>query len=51
MQRPSPVTRYLALALLPAMSFAPRLHAAESYDSCTGFIDSIPATISTQGVW
>ena len=25
--------------------------AAESYDNCTGFIDSLPATISTQGVW
>ena len=26
-------------------------HAAESYDSCVGFIDSIPAVISTQGTW
>jgi len=25
--------------------------AAESYDNCVGFIDSLPATISTQGVW
>ena len=25
--------------------------AAESYDNCTGFIDSLPATVSTQGVW
>ena len=25
--------------------------AAQSYDNCTGFIDSLPATISTQGVW
>jgi len=25
--------------------------AAESYDNCTGFIDSVPATISTQGNW
>jgi len=25
--------------------------AAESYDNCTGFIDSVPATISTQGTW
>ena len=25
--------------------------AAQSYDSCAGFIDSLPATISTQGVW
>ena len=25
--------------------------AAESYDNCVGFIDALPATISTQGVW
>ena len=25
--------------------------AAESYDNCTGFIDSLPATIATQGTW
>ncbi|HEY0661044.1 MAG TPA: hypothetical protein VGD21_06980, partial [Lysobacter sp.] len=26
-------------------------HAAKSYDNCTGFIDSVPASISTQGTW
>jgi len=36
-------------ALLLAFSSAGM--AAESYDNCTGFIDSIPTTISTQGVW
>lgn len=25
--------------------------AAESYDNCTGYIDAVPATISTQGTW
>jgi len=25
--------------------------AAQSYDNCTGFITSLPATISTQGTW
>ncbi len=25
--------------------------AAEGYDNCTGFIDTVPATISTQGTW
>ncbi len=25
--------------------------AAQSYDSCVGFIDSLPVTISTQGTW
>src|SRR5690606_13945689 len=29
----------------------PAAQAAESYDNCTGFIDTIPATIGTQGVW
>jgi hypothetical protein len=26
-------------------------HAAQSYDNCTGFITSLPATITTQGTW
>lgn len=30
---------------------APSARAAESYDSCTGTIASLPATISTQGTW
>jgi len=25
--------------------------AAESYDNCTGFIDSVPAVLTTQGTW
>ncbi len=39
-------TLLFALLLLPRPALA-----AESYDNCTGFIDSVPATISTQGVW
>src|SRR5688500_991377 len=35
-----------AWALLPGAA-----RAAESYDNCTGFIDTVPTTISTQGVW
>jgi parallel beta-helix repeat protein len=39
----------LALGLLAGL---PRLaHAAQSYDNCTGFITSIPTTITTQGTW
>ena len=38
---------FAAMLLLPP----PPLRAAESYDNCTGFIDSVPATIATQGVW
>jgi len=37
-----------ALALLSAVCPA---QAAESYDNCTGFITSIPTTITTQGTW
>jgi hypothetical protein len=41
----------LALATL-ALPFVPSAaHAAESYDNCTGFIDSLPAVINTQGTW
>lgn len=35
-----------ALLLSPAPAAA-----GESYDNCTGFITSLPATIGTQGVW
>ncbi|MDN5780723.1 MAG: right-handed parallel beta-helix repeat-containing protein [Luteimonas sp.] len=37
--------------LASAAAFSGTAHAAQSYDNCTGFIDSVPATISTQGVW
>lgn len=43
----------LAAALL-ALLFAlvpSAVSAAESYDNCTGFIDSVPATITAQGTW
>lgn len=36
----------LALALLPRAALA-----AESYDNCAGTVTSLPATISTAGVW
>lgn len=38
------------LLLIFATAFG-KAEAAESYDNCAGFIDSIPTTISTQGVW
>jgi hypothetical protein len=42
----------VALPLLAGIFSAPRIaHAAQSYDNCTGFIETLPATISTQGVW
>jgi parallel beta-helix repeat protein len=38
------------LALLFGLCTAPA-HAAEGDDNCVGFIDALPATISTQGTW
>jgi hypothetical protein len=49
------VTRYnllIAVVVVWASLLVPRaVHAAESYDNCTGFITSVPATISSQGTW
>jgi hypothetical protein len=42
--------RLLSLALLAGVCAA-QAHAAESYDNCLGYVDALPATISTQGVW
>ena len=44
---PRPTFALLLLLALPALP----AHAAESYDNCTGFVTSLPATISQQGVW
>ena len=38
------------LALAAACAVTPA-RAARSYDNCTGFIDSLPATITTAGTW
>src|SRR5690606_14034939 len=41
-----------SLALLAGMLLVPHAaRAAQSYDTCTGFIDSLPATINSQGTW
>ena len=48
MSRSSLFAAGLAPLLLLASAPTP---AAESYDNCAGFIDSIPTTISSQGVW
>lgn len=37
---------FAGLALFPVRS-----EAAQSLDACVGYIDSVPATITTQGVW
>lgn len=46
-------TRLFSITLLlgGCLLAAGPAEAAESYDNCTNFIDSLPATISTQGVW
>jgi len=42
-----------ALMLVPALAAGTpgKAAAAESYDNCAGFIDAVPAVITTQGVW
>jgi len=49
----SSLHRLLAATLvLGSLSFLPGIaRAAQSHDSCTGFIDSVPTTISKAGVW
>jgi hypothetical protein len=46
------ITRFCIPILLLIGGFTPgATRAAESFDSCAGFIDSVPATLTTQGVW
>jgi hypothetical protein len=40
-----------ALGLAALLAASQPASAAESYDNCVGFIDDLPATVSTQGVW
>jgi len=47
---------YLRAILLPFLLVAPLLvqqtaSAAESYDSCTGFVTSVPVVLNTPGTW
>jgi len=42
----------LLLVLVLVLGFASHpARAAEGFDNCSGFIDSVPAVITTQGVW
>jgi len=43
--------RLVLLILLAALAVAHPARAGQSYDNCSGFIDSVPTTITTQGVW
>ncbi|HEY0660216.1 MAG TPA: right-handed parallel beta-helix repeat-containing protein [Lysobacter sp.] len=40
-----------AMLLLACLIATPLTVRAETYHTCTGFIDTLPATITTQGVW
>jgi parallel beta-helix repeat protein len=43
---------FLAGVALATWMMVPRVaHAAESYDNCVGFVDAVPAVITTQGTW
>ena len=42
---------FLSCSCLLACFGATGAFAAQSYDNCVGFIDSLPAVIGTQGVW
>ena len=52
MARIIPTGLHFMVLLLPLLGlpWAPA-RAAQGYDSCTGYIDTLPATISTQGTW
>ena len=41
----------LSLMIIALFGASASASAAESYDSCAGFIDTVPATITTQGTW
>ncbi|WP_457097162.1 right-handed parallel beta-helix repeat-containing protein [Lysobacter sp. P5_B9] len=44
--------RYISIGLMVAASIIPAsAQAARRFDHCTGFIDSLPVTISTPGTW
>ena len=48
------IFRFLFIAIATLAAFAGAsgpAAAAESYDGCFGFIDALPATITTQGTW
>jgi hypothetical protein len=46
------ISLFLSALVMAALALCPSAaRAAESYDGCTGFINSVPATLSTPGVW
>lgn len=51
MTRRIPALAVFVLIPLGLALASPSANAAESYESCSGFITSLPATITTQGTW
>lgn len=51
--RPNTLAGALLAAAAATAAFlpTPTARAAESFEGCAGFIDTLPATITTQGVW
>ena len=48
------ILRFLLISIATLASFGSAstpAAAGESYDNCVGFIDALPATITTQGTW
>jgi len=43
--------RNFAFLLAAGLASPLAAHAAESYDNCAGFVDALPAVISSQGMW
>jgi hypothetical protein len=48
---PPGIASLLLLATVLGLALPLPARAAQGYDNCTGFIDTVPATISTQGTW
>jgi parallel beta-helix repeat protein len=50
--RKRPLVRLIAVfAVVLAFACIMRVARAETYDTCAGFIDSLPAVLTSQGVW
>ena len=51
MQKHSVVPSVAVLAFAIAVASPSPVHAAAAYDNCTGFVDTLPAVLTTQGTW
>ena len=51
MQKHSVAPSVAVLAFAIAVASPSPVHAAAAYDNCTGFVDTLPAVLTTQGTW